>query len=861
MAEQEKLEEQYRTAASQNPQDLLAQYKTQLTGLDENQREARLQQYGPNLMATDKKQHWYDFLLKSFLDEFIIVLLALGVISLIMQDAVGGIIIFVLAFISAMMRFVQDYNPYRSAEKLKLMVHNTVCVRCGGREQEIASEQIVPGDIEVLSGGSIISGDLYLLESKDLFLSQSMFTGETVPVEKRAGADNSNTSCTALAGICLSGAAVVSGTGLGLVIKTGRDTYLGHISAAVSAKPELTNFDKGLAKVTRILMIYMVVVVIFVLIINGLFKHDWLQALMFSISVAVGITPGMLPMIVNGTLAKGAQFLAKKKTIVRNMSAIQNLGAMDVLCTDKTGTLTMDSIVLQRYIGADGKDSKVVVNYAYLNSYYSTGVKNTIDRAIITYGDAHNISKELEAYQKIDEIPYDFQRRRMSVIIKNNKQQDILITKGALESVLPICTQASIEGRHVKINEVNIEEIKALADRLNDNGMHAIAVCAKRGLFNVSTFGIADETEMVFLGLIAFLDPPKPDVPEAIADLYKAGVDVKVISGDAPLMVRHICQQVGLKESAMLSGDDIEKLDDEQLGKAVETANIFARVAPMQKQRIVKALKANGHVVGYMGDGVNDAPSLRTADVGISVDTATDVAKASSSIILLKKSLSVILDGVYEGRRIYGNIVKYMKMALSSNFGNVFSVLVASIFLPFLPMLSVQMLIQNLVYDFTQIAIPWDNVDPEFLQQPRRWDTRSLASFMNTMGLVSSFFDVATFAVLWFVMGFTTVSVQAYFQTGWFIEGLISQILIVQFIRTAKVPFIQSKCDYRLGSACGFGVIAALTIPYIFRNLEGFHFVVMPAVYYLYLAIILVLYAIAIQLTKKFYIRRHGYWL
>ena len=405
MANETKLEEQYRTAAKKSADAVLREYQSQKEGLSAEERQKRLEQYGENLLSIDRKRSWYYFFLKSFLDEFIIVLMVLGIISVAMDDVLGGTIIFILAFISAMMRFVQDYNSYKSAEKLKEMVHNTVAVKVNGKETEIAAEGIVPGDIEVLGGGSIISGDLYLLESRDLFLSQSMFTGETVPVEKTAGIDERDTSCASLNNICLAGAAVVSGTGLGIVIKTGRNTYLGHISTAVSQKPEPTNFDKGLAKVTRILMTYMIVVVIFVLLINGLIKHDWLQALMFSISVAVGITPGMLPMIVNGTLAKGAQFLAKKKTIVRNMSAIQNLGAMDVLCTDKTGTLTMDNIVLQRYIGADGRESKVVVNYAYLNSYYSTGVKNTIDRAIISYGDEHHISKELDAYQKIDEIP------------------------------------------------------------------------------------------------------------------------------------------------------------------------------------------------------------------------------------------------------------------------------------------------------------------------------------------------------------------------------------------------------------------------------------------------------------------------
>lgn len=860
--DQKRIENGYRKDASLTTEELLKKYEADAqNGISSEEREKRLEQYGSNILSSDKKKSWLYFLLDAFRDEFILVLLALGVISFIMSDPAGGTIIIALALLSGIMQFVQNYNSYKASLRLHNMIHDSAAELENGKVTEIPVEQIVPGDIQMLGGGDVANGDMILLEAKDLFISQSQFTGESVPVEKTADKDDRDVSSIDRGNLLLGGCTVISGSGKGLVIRTGKNSYLGQISASSGEKAAPSNFDQGIHKITRLLMTYMILVVIFVLIINGLVKGRWLEAVMFSISVAIGITPGMLPMIVNSTLAVGAQFLAKKETIVKKTSSIQNLGAMDVLCTDKTGTLTMDQIVLQRYLDINGDESKITLNYAYLNSAYSTGVKNAIDKAILSYGNAHNVSKELDHYQKIDEIPYDFERRRMSIIITGTRNQQMLISKGALESIIDGCTEVLDHGRRRKLSEVNVSKIISESDALNQEGLHVIGVAAKKTSMQPGEFSREDECGMTLIGLVAFLDPPKPDVHDAVEGLHKAGVGVKVLSGDAPAVVRHICEEVGIGSGTVLTGNDIEKMDDKTLSGSVESVNMFARLAPMQKMRVVEALQKNGHVVGYMGDGVNDAPSLRSADVGISVNTATDVAKASADIMLLKQSLTVILDGVYEGRRIYGNIVKYMKMALSGNFGNVFSVLIASIFLPFLPMMPIQMLIQNLIYDCTQIAIPWDNVDPEFMEKPRKWDTHGLSSFMNVMGIVSSVFDVLTFLMLWFGMKYNTTALAPWFQTGWFVEGLLSQILIVQFIRTAKVPFLQSHSDVRLTFACAFGVVAALAVPHLFLSVRSFHFAHLPGKYYLFVIAILLLYMVTIQLVKKLYIRRHGEWL
>lgn len=878
------VEQEFQKIAKTDESKLLQELACTRNGIDDEEREKRLEKYGYNDLAEMQKHSWVYFLLHSFADAFIIVLLVLAIVTFVVEsDILSGSIILALACMSAVIRFFQDYGSYRDMQKLKEMEHDTVRIQVPGKDgvevREVPVEEVVPGDIQLIGSGDIVSGDLYLLESKDLFVSVSAFTGESIPVEKYKGVDDRIVNAAELNNICLGGSTVNSGTGVGVVVRTGKSSYLGKISSTIHTKKKETDFDKSLSKITRILITYMIVVVIFVLLINGLVKKNWLEAFLFSISVAVGITPGMLPMIVNGTLAKGAKFLAKKKTIVKNMSAIQNLGAIDVLCTDKTGTLTMDHVVLQKYLDVNGEDSHLVLNYAWMNAYYSTGVKNLIDRAILAYGEENNAQKYAGGYVKSDEIPYDFERRRMSVLISNPggehlggnveeilpmPQDEVLITKGALESVLECCSRIRVKKEYKDIHKEDLAKINALAEELNKEGMHVIGVAAKKkNVGDTTVFHAEDETNMTFLGIIAFLDPPKPDAKEAIHGLYDAGVHVKVISGDAPVVVEHVCKLVGMKvgDQKAVTGSDLENMSDLELSSVVEKNDIFARLSPMQKKRVVDALRNNGHVVGYMGDGVNDAPSLHDADVGISVDNATDVAKASADIILLEKSLTVILNGIYEGRRIYGNILKYMKMALSSNFGNVFSVLIASIFLPFLPMLPLQILIQNLIYDFTQIAIPWDNVDDEFLQKPHKWNSASLVSFMNVMGGFSSVFDVLTFLVLWFILGYNTLAMQNYFQTGWFIEGLISQILIVQFIRTSKRPIIDSKCDSRLALASAFGIFVGISIPYLFDNLKNTVFTEMPFEYFVYLIIILALYSTTIEIVKKFYIKRYGSWL
>lgn len=884
------VEPQFQQSAQTEAKAMLQKLQATPCGLSDEERQKRLEQYGSNDLNATRVRHWYWFLMHAFTDAFILVLLILGTVTYIVErDLLSSTIIFVLACSSAMIRFLQDYGSYKEMERLRNLEHDTIRMRRpkenGWETVEVPVENIVPGDIEMIGSGDIVSGDLYLLESKDLFISVSAFTGEAIPVEKKAGCDDRIVNAAELTNICLSGSTVASGTGVGVVMHTGRHSYLGMINAASAADRTETEFDRSLHKITQILIIYMIVVVLFVLVVNGLFKHNWIEAFLFALSVAVGLTPGMLPMIVNGTLAKGAQFLARKKTIVKNMSAIQNMGAVDVLCTDKTGTLTVDRILLQKYLDIDGRNSHLVLNYAWMNSYYSTGVKNLIDRAILEYGEAHDVPEYAGGYEKIDEIPYDFERRRMSVLVQSRKDtkagggdtqvipgpgERVLITKGALESVIACCNRVRVDKTYVDIQDVDLHKITQQAAALNQDGLHVIAIAARKsipGETDDDHFTAEDERDMTFLGLVAFLDPPKQDAGMAIQGLYRAGVDVKVISGDSPVVVEHICKEVGLYDHKIagglrsMNGEQLEAMDDAQLAIEVEKTNVFARLSPMQKKRVVDMLRKNGHVVGYMGDGVNDAPSLHSADVGISVDNATDVAKASSDIILLEKSLRVILEGIYEGRRIYGNIIKYLKMALSSNFGNVFSVLAASVFLPFLPILPLQILIQNLIYDFTQAAIPWDNVDPEFLQKPHKWETKEMTSFMNVFGATSSIFDVLTFLMMWFLLGYNTLAKANFFQTGWFVEGLISQIMIVQFIRTAKRPIIQSHCDIRLALASALGIVAALTIPFVFDGLPSAVFTALPPIYFLYLLLILMLYCVTIEVVKHFYIRRYKTWL
>ena len=832
--------------------------KSNEDGLSQTEVYNRLRKDGLNIANIEKKRGPIYFLLDSFKDKFIFILLILAVIDLLNNDIIGTAIILGLGILSALISFAQNYSTYKFNERLKSKLKNKATVVRSGKENiVINSENIVVGDIVILSAGSIVPADMILLETKDLFVNQSIFTGESVPIEKRADIKNSDEKdLFNIPNICLMGSNVISGNAKGIVISTGLNTYLGNMNKELSKKRLPTNYTKEMDSITRLLIHAMIIVSILVFVLFGLIRGNWSEAFLFALSVAVGITPSMLPMIINVNLTKGSRVLEKKKTLVKNIQSIQNLGTIDILCTDKTGTLTQDKIVLQKYIDAYGNEDLSILNYAYLNSYYGTGIKNIVDRAIISYGKEHNV--DISNYEKIDEIPFDYVRKRMSVVVK--KENHILITKGALEEVLKICTKVKIDDEVKKINDDYINAIENNAKMLANKGMQVIAVAEKREYPGINVFNENDEKDMTFIGLVGFLDPPKKDVKSTILNLKKYGITTKVITGDNQYATQNICNLVGI-EGDLLLGNEIDNMSDEVLYKKVETTTIFARMNPMQKERIIQALRNNGHVVGYMGDGVNDAQSLHSADVGICVNTGADIAKESSDIILLEKSLKVIFDGVLEGRKVYANIQKYMKLAISSDFGDVFSILIASIFLPFLPLLPIQMLIQDFLFQFSQIAIPYDKVDEEYILKPKKWNTKNLGKFMLVMGITSSIIDVIAFLIFWFILGYNSVQYEAYFQTAWFVECLISETLIIHFIRTEKIPFIQSKASNILMIMSTFTIIGTIIVPIILRNISEFHFVILPAKFYLIVLALVFAYAVITQFVKKLYIKKYHEWI
>ena len=845
--------EKYKNIAQKSKDEILKEFTTDAEkGLNDKIVEKRLDEDGDNIVVKEEKHSWFYFFINSFKDKFILILVILAVINqLISNDKIGTIIIFAIGFVSAMIRFVQDYSTYKFNQTLKSQLFSNATVVRNGKEKNIKTEKVVKGDIIHLNAGSIIPADVMIIENKDLFLNQSVFTGESVPVEKTNTYLDTN-EIFSLSNVCLMGTSVISGNATAVVINTGFSTYLGSMGKQIDSKKEITNFERGMNNITKLLIRYMVVVSIAVFVIYAFIRKDILEAVLFALSVAVGITPTMLPMIVNVNLTKGTKTLAKKKTLVKNIQSIQNLGAIDILCTDKTGTLTLDKIILQKYINVEGNEDLSILEYAFLNSYYSTGMKNLVDRAIITYGNNHNIKEKIVDYKKVDEIPFDYTRKKMSVVVEHDGHYRT-ITKGALEEVLKGCTTAKINNEHKPLTEELIENINSNAQRLAKQGMQVIALASKREY--------SDENEMTFIGFVAFLDPPKKEVKGTIKKLKEYGVTTKILTGDNQYATENICRLVGIPNEKVLIGADVDKMSDDELSKEVEKVNVFARMNPLQKERIIKILKKNGHVVGYMGDGVNDAPSLHNADVGICVNTATDIAKEASDIILLEKSLKVILNGVLEGRKVYGNIIKYMKMALSSDFGDVFSIFIASIFLPFLPLLPIQMLIQDFLYDFSQIAIPYDNVDKEFLLKPKKWDTKGLGTFMNVMGPVSSIIDVLAFLAFWFILGYNGESYETYFQTAWFVECLISETLIIHFVRTSKIPFVQSKPSPMLFGLTMVTIVGTILAPILLHNVSAFHFEILPLKYYGIIAGLTALYVGLVQIVKKIYIKKVGEWL
>jgi Mg2+-importing ATPase len=864
--------------------ETLGRLQTAPTGLSWSEARQRLEDFGPNELRSQKPPGWPVVLWGATRHPFNGVLSALAIVSFATGDLKAGIVMLSMIALSVGLRFWQEMKSQIQAESLQRLVHNVATVLRAENKGEkrapnqldhsasdIPTRELVPGDIVKLSAGDMIPADLRLLESRDLFVTQSALTGEAMPVEKyeperRAQLKEKEPHEGLPAEVLDSpqllfmGSSIVSGTGKAVVLATGQRTYFGAMAEKLAVKRPQTAFDRGVKQVSWLLIKFMLVMTPIVFFLNGLMKGDWLEAFLFAVAIAVGLTPEMLPMIVNANLARGAIAMSRQKTIVKRLHAIQNFGAMDVLCTDKTGTLTQDKVVLIRHVDLRGSDSRRVLEHAYLNSLFQTGLKNLLDRAVIDRAAEQGLREVAMQWLKLDELPFDFVRRRMSVVLQSGKESPVLYCKGAVEEMLDICTRVENGGQIVPVTEELREQLKSVRDRLNEDGLRVVAVGYKPIPKRRPRLSVEDERELIFSGFVAFLDPPKETTAEALRLLREHGVTVKILTGDNAIVARKICRVVGLDTEHMAVGAEVEPLTDEQLGELAERTTIFAKLSPLQKSRVVKALKARGHTVGFMGDGINDATALREADVGISVDSAVDVAKEAADIILLEKSLLVLERGIVEGRRTFGNVIKYIKMTASSNFGNVFSVLVASAFLPFLPMLAAQLLVQNLLYDISQIAIPWDHMDEEFIRVPRQWAAGTIATFMLCIGPISSIFDLLTFWVMWNVFGANSVAHQSLFQSGWFVVGLLTQTLIVHMIRTEKIPFIQSTAAPVVLATTAIVMALGIWLPFS-PIAPALKLQPLPAGFFLYLPAVLLAYCCLTQAAKTLYRRRFKSWL
>ncbi|KYH03951.1 magnesium-translocating P-type ATPase [Chryseobacterium cucumeris] len=870
-------------AAAENEKMVYALLETSEEGLSENTVKDRLKIYGKNEIATQKAPSWVRQFAHSFFNPFNYILACIAIISLFIdailvpageKDFSTSIIISVMLLFSTVLRFIQEFRSNKAAEALKKMV-KTSCLtkRKFNESEEIEITEIVPGDIIVLSAGDMVPADCRILKSKDLFISESILTGEALPVEKNALPikDAQYRNPLSLQNICFMGTNVVSGSATVVVANTGIFTYFGSISRSLASKRPETAFDIGVNKVSYLLIRFMLIMTPVIFLINGLVKGDWMQALLFAIAVAVGLTPEMLPMIVTANLAKGAVNMSKKKVIVKRLNAIQNIGAMDILCTDKTGTLTLDKIVLETHLNVRGIEDDEVLKWGYLNSFHQTGLKNLLDQAVLDHAEVHNMMRADELYQKVDEIPFDFERRRMSVILNTSKGKHLMICKGAVEEMLPLCQYALDPGddrslhvendNSVPLDDLMKQQIIRMSEKLNAEGLRVLLIAIRE--FDGDhplNYSVADENKLTLTGFMGFLDPAKPSAEPSIKALHKLGVEVKVVTGDNDIVAKKICHDVGIPINTIMLGDELEHMTDDELCKDMDLYSVFAKVSPLQKKRIVKILRSKGHTVGFMGDGINDAAAIKEADVGISVDTGADIAKESADIILLEKDLMVLRSGVIYGRRTFGNIVKYIKMTASSNFGNMFSMIGASALLPFLPMLPLQILTQNLLYDVSQSSIPWDTMDKDFLEKPKKWEAASIKKFMLYIGPLSSIFDYVTFVVLFFIFKANTPEQQGLFQTGWFVEGLLSQTLIVHIIRTKKIPFIQSWAATPVVALTSLIMLIGIMVPFtpmaVYLKMQP-----LPLSYFPYLIGILTGYCVLTQFVKQWFIRKFGQWL
>lgn len=850
-------------------EDFLKKYKIDLEkGLSNEQVENRLSTYGKNEMKQKKQKKWYNYLLDSLLSPFNIILMGITII-LIYTDIIltsppsyaNIIVILVLVLASTLLEFFEVYNSNKAAEKLKDLVATTCIVIRNETKIKIPLNEITIGDVILLSAGDIIPADVRVLEAKDLYITQSSLTGESDSVKKSSSTELSSIdeieSITDLDTICFMGTNVTSGSGKAIVIKTGDSTYFGKVANTITSGKPITSFQKGINNLSKLLIRFMLILIPITFLLNNA-KHGSLTAFTFSVAIAIGITPLLLPVILSSSLSKGAVKMSKKKTIVKRLDSIQSFGSMNILCTDKTGTLTEDNIVLEKYLDIKGNEDKKILEYVFLNSYFQTGLKGNIDEAVIKRAEKEEINVIASKYKKIDEIPFDFSRRRLSVIVSDGTSKK-LITKGAIEEILSVCTTVNYKDTINPITSDIKNNILSISKNLNIQGMRVIGVCQKTDIENISEFSVKDESKMTFLGFIGFLDPPKESAKSAITRLNSYGIRVMVLTGDNEYVTRAICEKVNISTKRILTGNKVDKLSDMALLRLLRSTNVLAKLSPIQKARIVRLLRESGNIVGYMGDGINDAPSLTNAEVGISVDTAVDIAKETADIILLEKDLHVLVDGVVEGRKTFGNLLKYIKMAVSFNFGEVLSVLIASILLPFIPITPIQLLVQSLLYDFGQLSLPLDHVDKEYLEKPRRWNLTSIKNFMLFMGPTSSIFDLLVFSILWYGFKLRAPDV-ALFQTIWFSYGVVSNLVGLHVIRTSKIPFFQSHASKSVYLSSIILSIVALIIPFTFiGNFIGL--VALPLKYIALIITIPILYCFLALFVKKLYIKKYGEWI
>ena len=828
-------EERKENISAMTPDQAMDLLDSSYNGLSEFIVNASRDYYGDNIVQTGEEETLIQRLISAFINPFSLILIGLAIVSVFTdiiftedKSPFAALIIFLIVLFSGVLRFTQESKSGDSARKLAEMVKTTTSVtRKGIGRNEIPMEDVVVGDIVHLAAGDMVPADARVLTANDLFINESSLTGESEPAEKFS-APLPEAAKGVLKNMVYMGSTVVSGSATCLVVAVGNSTMIGSIAKQLGAAPEEeTSFEKGVNAVSSLLLRFMLVMVPFVFITNGIVSRNWFSAFLFAISIAVGLTPEMLPMLVSTCLSKGASAMADKKTVVKNLNAIQNLGSIDILCTDKTGTITQNRVVLEYNLNVTGDDDVRVLRHAFLNSYFQTGLRNLMDQSIIEYtedmieeGEAPELVGIHDRYHKIDEIPFDFERRRLSVVVEDQNGKRQMVTKGAVEEMLEISSFAEINGEVVPLNDDVRKQVLETVKDLNDDGMRVVAVAQKTNPSPVGAFSVKDECDMVLIGYLAFLDPPKESAAQALKALRNYGVNTKILTGDNDLVTQAVCWQVGLDADNILLGPDIDAMSDEELAAAAEKTDIFAKVTPSGKERIVRLLRRNGHAVGYMGDGINDAAAMKAADIGISVDNAVDIAKETADVILLEKNLLVLEDGIIEGRKVYANMLKYIKLAASSNFGNMFSVLTASIFLPFLPMASVQLLLLNLIYDISCTSIPWDNVDNEFILRPKEWDSGSVSKFMLWFGPISSICDILTYALLYFLVCPAVAGGKfhaladpvlidrfiAVFQSGWFVESMWTQSLVIHLIRTGKLAFIESNASPMVYLLTTFGI-------------------------------------------------------